>query len=553
MKQLYIMLFGLFMVTISTAQDYVRHEPFALRRDGAIIPADFDGDGDADIYISGYAESWEEKVDSHIYENLGNGNYSPDPVMRFTGIGARKDLEFDYNKDGLPDLVLMGDSEVVIYQNLGNFQFSQVYRGDFIGNNDLLHTDGVIVDYNNDGYDDVLISSVGSNNRVLLNNGGSGNFSVTDTSITAYGSNGELYVTDINNDGRDDLIQFGTYDGYHWNIESYIQNISGVFQQVQKITEEGYTEFIGWFDLDNDDVKEFILGDSTEYIIIRHVHNGIFEQETTPRSLGEKFWVYFYRDNDQLKMFSRDDREGNALFYSVGENLSSFQAIENDSYDDLFPRISPSSGYVSEVIFVDIDNDNDIDIITQGSFGYGVRAGQLIFPPFTFIYYNVTGEDTSAIDFDGDGLHNEADFNTNNYNPSRGSMNIRIEYDPDGDGAEYWDNCPNVYNSDQTDTDGDGIGDVCDDTPGITELHNAIGVVGSELSGVNQIEISSTQNRSLIIQYINNVGEESTTTHAISPNNPYVLQGLADGQHQLHLSVEGTAYQNVYYNLFFNH
>ena len=41
-------------------------------------------------------------------------------------------------------------------------------------------------------------------------------------------------------------------------------------------------------------------------------------------------------------------------------------------------------------------------------------------------------------------------------------------HDSDGDGiAEEVDNCPGVYNTDQTDHDGDGRGDTCDDSTGL--------------------------------------------------------------------------------------
>jgi hypothetical protein len=66
-------------------------------------------------------------------------------------------------------------------------------------------------------------------------------------------------------------------------------------------------------------------------------------------------------------------------------------------------------------------------------------------------------EDDGTCDTDDDGILDSVDNCPNSYNPDQ--LN-----DSDHDGVcDHLDNCPNNANSDQADTDGDGIGDICDD------------------------------------------------------------------------------------------
>jgi hypothetical protein len=71
------------------------------------------------------------------------------------------------------------------------------------------------------------------------------------------------------------------------------------------------------------------------------------------------------------------------------------------------------------------------------------------------------------LDADGDGIGDACDT-TPGCGLSSGCGQLICEYvDTDNDGKQnYYDNCPNIANPHQLDADNDGIGDVCDMTPG---------------------------------------------------------------------------------------
>ena len=136
----------------------------ATGRGLALAWADYDDDGDMDVYIANDADQ------NFLYSNNGDGTFTD--VSLTAGVGFSEDGEAengmgadfgDYDNDGRLDLVVTNfqDQTNTLYHNEGSGLFSDVSYASKIGTMSLSYLAwGVsFCDYDNDGYQDLFIAN----------------------------------------------------------------------------------------------------------------------------------------------------------------------------------------------------------------------------------------------------------------------------------------------------------------------------------------------------------------------------------------------------------
>jgi hypothetical protein len=168
--------------------------------------ADFDKDGDNDLFVGGrvVAGKYGEIPKSYLLLNNGKGGFEIAPANvapGLTSVGMVTGAVWkDLDKDGWPDLVIAGEwMPVTIYKN---------NKGKLLDNtakSGLENTNGLwsclyVADVNNDGYDDILAGNLGENSKLhaseqyplKLYTGDLDNNGVTDQ-LLAIENNGQYY------------------------------------------------------------------------------------------------------------------------------------------------------------------------------------------------------------------------------------------------------------------------------------------------------------------------------------------------------------------------
>ena len=206
--------------------------------------ADYDNDGDQDVYVTKADRAPIPGVDNRLWENDGMGNFSDVAALR--GVdnpgGLGRGISWgDYDNDGDLDLIVAnmfsGDRPLTtLYQNqlteTGEPNFIDVtcaagiYRDIDVGvdeNCGLHQTSGGVAwgDYNDDGYLDIFWSSADYDaDNVLFKNNGDGTFTdvTTDAGVGILGkvikanSQGSPNWVDFDNDGDLDLLRTNESD-----------------------------------------------------------------------------------------------------------------------------------------------------------------------------------------------------------------------------------------------------------------------------------------------------------------------------------------------------
>ncbi|AWG20954.1 hypothetical protein FFWV33_05080 [Flavobacterium faecale] len=367
-----------------------------------VTMADVNNDGFLDIYcsVSGKFGSKENQ----LFINKGNGTFEEKAAAYgLNDIGSSvQSTFFDYDKDGDLDLFVANypptpfnaavSSYVYMMEGLKDEESGHLYRNDGDIFTDVTKEAGVrkfslslsatIGDLNNDSWPDIYVSSDFCAPDYMYINNQDGTFRevVKDaTSNTAFYGMG-VDIADFNNDGNLDIFQvdmdaksnrrkkanmasmnpmlfWDTVNaGFHYQyMQNCMQVNSGVmtdgiphFSNVSRITGTSSTDW-SWgplfADFDNDGLKDlFITNGSRREVNNNDYFNHLKDENITPESYLER----------SLKIPS--EKIDNFIFKNKG-NLDFEQAnkIWGIEY----------KGFSNGVAYADLDNDGDLEIITN--------------------------------------------------------------------------------------------------------------------------------------------------------------------------------------------
>ena len=165
---------------------------------GAVTVADFDNDGNTDVFIGEYLKGLNYGIpgDGLLFRGNGNNAFKPIDVAAFKNLGMITGAQFsDLNNDGWIDLVIVGDwMPITVFINeKGTFKKTAIPGLEKTrGNWSSLR----IADINQDGTPDIVAGNMGENNF--------------------FEEQMRMYVADFDQNGRlDHILAFKRADQYY--------------------------------------------------------------------------------------------------------------------------------------------------------------------------------------------------------------------------------------------------------------------------------------------------------------------------------------------------
>lgn len=303
--------------------------------------ADFDNDGNLDLYISHGAKRG--KTLGIKFDELlkGNGDFTFTDITHSAGTlnqfgRGRSGIWFDYNNDGWVDLYALNfRSDNVMYKNNGDSTFTDVTEKTGLG---FSRAHAVPADLDLDGDIDLVLTWP----LKILRNDGAGVFvELTKSDFKykgrfAYG----IALGDPDNDG--DLDIFVT----RLNKKSMLLvNHNGSFSKLEDsiwtVSDDVVSTGVSWGDIDNDGLMDLVETRSDGYFIYHNKGDLTFSSvevdAPTPSLMKEKSGDVALADfnNDGLLDIAADDKKGHILlqntsFSSNGWLKIQFQGTQNN-------------------------------------------------------------------------------------------------------------------------------------------------------------------------------------------------------------------------------
>ena len=337
--------------------------------------ADYDGDGDLDLYIVNNPGPLAQKLTDMsarnvLYRNNGNGTFTDVTVETNVGDqGYGMGCIFgDYDNDGDLDLYVTNYGQNVLYRNTGNGSFTNVTLDAGVG--DLLWSTGAAFgDYDNDGNLDLYVCNYVEYDLSEL--GAMQEESMQAGKPVPSALNPHIFAP------QDNVLYRNNGDGTFADVTAELGVEAHGGRSLQVIFSD--------LDLDGD-LDLYVANDTSPNFVYRNNGDGTFED------ISEASWAADFRgsmgltsgdyDGDQdLDLFmSHWIDEENALYRNlwVEENDLIFPTMGNQSEETFIRLVDESYGaalgeesleYIGwGTDFFDYDNDGDLDIfIANGS------------------------------------------------------------------------------------------------------------------------------------------------------------------------------------------
>ncbi|UUC45508.1 T9SS type A sorting domain-containing protein [Flavobacterium cerinum] len=372
---------------------------FTLVPNSGIIPvqystckfADVDGDGDLDLFAMGGSPN---AASSRLYKNDGTGNFTLFDGETFIKRREGGAAFGDVNGDGFPDLIVGGSSgapETKLYLNDGTGNYSLSPNSNFLG---TMNGDLNMADFDNDGDMDILVTGMYSSNNfamALYVNDGTGVFTRNlQSGLESYGMYlASVVVADLNGDGRKDIVTSSktslTATGV--NVRIFLNQGGGVFTHHPMPNITAILGKVAVADVDNDGDQDLLVA-------------GSIQTSGGNPAIGFRMELYYNDGNANFTMAT------GMPFIGIGDYLAiAFADVNNDGFQDILsmgrkysetiqgnniqeanlylndgtggfiriPDMPFTSHSTGNIVFADVDNDGDQDVLITG-IGTGTTA-----------------------------------------------------------------------------------------------------------------------------------------------------------------------------------
>lgn len=293
--------------------------------------------------------------------------------------------------------------------------FARIHSQNFSPSNEMVFetltvSNSDVGDYDNDGDLDIIIMGLnaGTHSTLLYNNDGLGNFTLSPVTFNDNYRNGQVEFIDYDNDNDLDIFISGLVESGASKSRLY-QNNSNVFTEIPfAFADNIINNQFAWGDLDNDgDLDLLLMGnfeihDDYAYLFRNDGNSNFTEISQSFLSLSQGNIVFADIDNDG----------DNDIVTGGLSNGSSHLEIYENNGDFSFTFQTSLEGYFNgDIELRDFDGNGLIDIIKNGTTETGdstkmyLNNGSFIFNENTSIGLTSVGDSANIVsaDYNGNG------------------------------------------------------------------------------------------------------------------------------------------------------